>query len=781
MSNKFTERAERALNNTVKVAEKLGHTYIGTEHILLSLANEGACGAAAVLEKKGINSEKISEKIKEYSGYGSKTTLNPKDMTPRCRSVVENSYRLSVKYGSLRIGTEHILLAILDEKESVAVKLLRELGIDPELLIDEIQTTLRIAEKHYEIPGTKPQSMTALNQYGKNLTEIAGKGKLDPVIGREKETERLIRILSRKTKNNPCLIGEAGVGKTAIVEGLAQRIRNSLVPDILKNKVIYSIDLTSMVAGSKYRGDFEERIKSILNEAAKNKNVILFIDEIHTIVGAGSAEGAIDAANILKPQLSRAEIQLIGATTFSEYHKYIEKDAALERRFQSLVVNEPSKDQAIEMLFGIREKYENHHNLTISDEAIKEAVALSVKYVHNRYLPDKAIDIIDEACAKLNLRANNKIDNISVYNTRQNNDFANTITIDELKNIYLAEQKTSHLIKGASSLTVDKNIVREIVNEMTGIPISGLKSSLDLHSLKQTLSSSILGQNEAVQEVYEAVVRNEVGINSEDRPRGVFLFIGSSGVGKTELSKALTEALFGSAQAMIRYDMSEFSEKNSVTKLIGSPPGYVGSEHGGDLTEKIRKQPYSLILLDEIEKANTDVLDLFLQIFDEGSVCDSSGRRADFKNSYIIMTSNIGAHASEGKSVGFLNSENGGEINKALKEYFRPEFINRIDEIIKFSELDEYTLSEIAEKKLNELKNRLSIMGVEIVFDEEVPQYIAKKAKSERQGARAIMKIIRREIENQISHIIFEENSSHVNISLIADKISVLKCEKITN
>lgn len=781
MSNKFTERAERALNNTVKVAEKLGHTYIGTEHILLSLLNEGACGAAAVLEKKGLNSEKIIEKIKEHSGYGSKTTLNPKDMTPRCRSVVENSYRLSVKFGSLRIGTEHILLAILDEKESVAVKLIRELGVDTELLIDEVQTTLRIAEKHYEIPSTKQQGMSALNQYGKNLTEIAARGNLDPVIGREKETERLIRILSRKTKNNPCLIGEAGVGKTAIVEGLAQRIQKSLVPDILKNKIIYSVDLTSMVAGSKYRGDFEERIKSILNEAAKNKNVILFIDEIHTIVGAGSAEGAIDAANILKPQLSRAEIQLIGATTFSEYHKYIEKDAALERRFQSLVVNEPSKEQAVEMLLGIREKYEKHHNLKISDDAIKEAVSLSVKYVHNRFLPDKAIDIIDEACAKLNLRHNSENNEKNEYKTKQNVLSDNSITFDELKNIYISERNTNIENKISPLLTVDKNIVREIVNEMTGIPMGGLNSSLDLGFLKESLSSSILGQSQAVNEVYEAVVRNEVGINSEDRPRGVFLFVGSSGVGKTELSKALTKALFGSANAMIRYDMSEFSEKNSVTKLIGSPPGYVGSEQGGDLTEKIRKQPYSLILLDEIEKANTDVLDLFLQIFDEGSVCDSSGRRADFKNSYIIMTSNIGSRVSEGKSVGFLNNENEGELNKVLKEYFRVEFISRIDEIIKFSELDEYTLSEIAEKKLNELKERLSIMDIKINFDEKVPEYIAKKAKSERQGARAIMKIIRREIENQISHRIIERNLSDIYIALESGKISVFERAKITN
>lgn len=752
MSNKFTERAERALNNAVKIAENLGHTYIGSEHILLALTEEAGVGAAAILEKHEINSENVRKAIKEYSGYGVKTNLNPKDMTPRCRRIVESSYRISVRFGATRIGTEHILLAICEERDSVAIKVLKKLNVEIDVLNEEIQTTLKIAEKHFEYNANKNQGVNLLNQYGKNLTELAKKGKIDPVIGRERETERLIRVLSRKTKNNPCLVGEAGVGKTAIVEGLAIRISEGRVPEFLKNKKIYSIDLTSMVAGAKYRGDFEERIKNIIGEAVKNKDVILFIDEIHTIVGAGSAEGAIDAANILKPQLSRAEIQLIGATTFQEYHKYIEKDAALERRFQELRVEEASEDESVEMLFGLREKYEKHHCVKISDEALIAAVRLSVKYLDNRFLPDKAIDVLDEACAKANIYSGNKIEKIE--NNSEQNCFSRKIDEDKLPRVTEKE-------------------IKEIINEMTGIPLLGIDKKINFMDLCEKLNRRVLGQKAAVRIVSEAVIRSELGINSEDKPKAVFLFVGESGVGKTELAKALASVLFWNEDSIIRYDMSEFSEKNSVTKLIGSPPGYVGYENGGDLTEKIRRNPYSLILLDEIEKADTEVLDLFLQIFDEGTVSDSSGRRASFKNAYIIMTSNVGADRIHDKNIGFLNSHESEQemYLESLKAVFRDEFLNRIDEVVCFSTPNLKILAEISEQKLEELALRLKKIGVNLKYDDAVPYFIAELSSNEKQGVRGLMKVIRREIENKISRLLVECEVINLKVSLIDQHI----------
>ena len=753
MSNKFTERAERALNNAVKLAENLGHTYIGSEHILLSLAEDGGAGAAAILLKHDVDNEKIKRAVKEYTGFGVKTNLNPKDMTPRCRRIVEGSYKVSVRYGATRIGTEHILLAICEEKDSVALKILRKLGIDIESLVDEIQASLKIAEKYFEYPANKT-APTLLTQYGKNLTELAKRGKLDPVIGRDKETDRLVRILSRKTKNNPCLIGEAGVGKTAIVEGLALRISEGRVPELLKNKKIYSVDLTSMVAGAKYRGDFEERIKNMINEAVKNKDIILFIDEIHTIVGAGSAEGAIDAANILKPQLSRAELQLIGATTFQEYHKYIEKDAALVRRFQELHVNEPSEEESINMLLGLRYKYEKHHGIKISDEAIRAAVKLSKRYIENRFLPDKAIDVLDEACAKASMINRNKMQN-SEENAEQN-----------------AQNAVGFL---SESCVVSEKEIKEIINEVTGIPILGIDRNFSVSDLYSRLSEKVLGQENAVLTVSEAVMRSEVGITSEDRPKAVFLFVGESGVGKTELAKALASVLYWNKDAIIRYDMSEFSEKNSVTKLIGSPPGYVGYENGGDLTEKIRRKPYSLILLDEIEKADNEVLDLFLQIFDEGAVKDSTGRSASFKNAYIVMTSNLGAEKIKENNIGFFNSrENEKEIYlESLKSVFRSEFLNRIDEIVCFSSPNLKTLTEISTKKLEELKLRIEKLGIELCYEKTLPFYIAKLSMLEKQGARGILKVIRREVENKISRLMVENEINHIKITITDEKINV--------
>ena len=627
MSNRFTEKAERALNNAIKIAEDFGHTYIGSEHILLSLTKESESSACAILTKHEITKSSLEEIIKNYSGTGSKSKLTPKDMTPCCKKIVENSYKVSVRYGAAKIGTEHILLSIMEEKNTVALKLLSAKGADITAITDEVQTLLRTAERNNaknKVPNENTQSV--LKQYGKNLTMLAQEGKFDPVIGREKETERVIRVLSRKNKNNPCLIGEAGVGKTAIVEGLACRIAKKEVPFQLLSKEVIALDLSSMVSGTKYRGDFEERIKAALNEVVLAKNIILFIDEVHTIVGAGAAEGAIDAANILKPQLSRAEIQLIGATTFNEYHKYIEKDAALERRFQPITIEEPTEEATLKILFGVKDRYENHHNVLISDEAIKAAVNLSARYIHDRFLPDKALDVIDEAAAKLNSK-NHKIKSETQLISEQN------FFIESI------ESKSSN----SEVPTLTENEVKEIVNEMTGIPISGLESFRKSEDLRSALEKRVLGQEKAISALVNAVMRSELGINTPDRPKGVFLFLGASGVGKTELAKALAEELFFNKTSFFTFDMSEFSEKSSTNKFIGSPPGYIGYEEGGGLTEKIRRHPYCVILFDEIEKAHTDVLDLFLQIADSGTLTDSQGRSVSFKNCYIIFTSNVGA------------------------------------------------------------------------------------------------------------------------------------------
>lgn len=788
MSNRFTEKAEKALNSAVSIAEDLGHTYIGSEHILLSLTKDNNSAAAIVLLKNGVNFEKILKTVKEYSGYGSKSILTPKDMTPRCKKIVENSYRLSIKYGAMKIGTEHILLSILDEKECIATKILVFAGLDITTVADDLLTVIKTAEKHFESHKNKKDSNEAssLAQYGKNLTESARCGNLDPVIGRERETERLIRILCRKNKNNPCLIGEAGVGKTAIVEGLAIRIANGNVPSQIKGKNIISVDLTSMVAGAKYRGDFEERIKNLLNESAKNKSVILFIDEIHTIVGAGSAEGAIDAANILKPQLSRAEIQIIGATTFSEYHKYIEKDAALERRFQALTVNEPTHAQTVDILKGLKNKYEEHHSIKISDQAIDAAVTLSERYIQDRFFPDKAIDIIDEACAKRNVKiceddvvVNNykekikQIENDKI-NAVKNQDYALAMKLRDMEIEFDSELSDLQFNANMKNDVITVRDIEEIINEMTGIPIAGMCEHLSKEKLIQKFKQKIFGQDDAVEALASAVMRSETGITNPDRPKGVFLFIGSSGVGKTELAKMLSEELFFTKKALIRYDMSEFSEKNSVTMLIGSPPGYVGYEEGGALTEKIRRQPYSVLLFDEIEKAHKDVLNLFLQIMDDGMLRDSCGRTVSFKNTYIIMTSNALGNNFADKNVGFLNRLDTTKLNEKLYDFFSPEFINRIDSVIRFKDLDYNSFVSVADKKLSELSERLSVLGIEYKYNSEVCEYVAEKADKERLGARVVSRIITSEFENKISSYMLNGKIKKV-ISFIKDDILEMK------
>lgn len=769
MSNRFTEKAERALNNAIKFAEEFGHTYIGSEHILLSLSKESESSACAILAKHEITAEILEEIIKNYSGIGTKSTLTPKDMTPCCKKIVENSYKISTRYGATKIGTEHILLSIMEEKNTVAIKLLTSKGADIAAITDEVQTLLRTAERNnVKNKSQLESSLSPLKQYGKNLTLLAKEGKFDPVIGREKETDRVIRILSRKTKNNPCLIGEAGVGKTAIVEGLAYRIAKKDVPLQLLNKEVISLDLSSMVSGTKYRGDFEERIKATLNEVVATKNIILFIDEVHTIVGAGAAEGAIDAANILKPQLSRAEIQLIGATTFNEYHRYIEKDAALERRFQPVTIEEPTEEATLKILMGVKERYEKHHNVIISEESLRAAVRLSARYIGDRFLPDKALDVIDEAAAKASSSKS-----INYYKSEKTN-------LKQEQNVHLVEQKDNEHFFDLPIVTEKE--VKEIVNEMTGIPIYGLGSTVKADDLKIKLNKRVLGQENAINSLVSAVMRSELGINTPERPKAVFLFLGASGVGKTELAKALAEELFFNKNAFFTFDMSEYSEKNSTNKFIGSPPGYVGYEEGGALTEKIRRHPYSVILFDEIEKAHTDVLDLFLQIADSGTLTDSQGKSVSFKNCYIIFTSNVGAKDIV-KNVGFVSSkkENNERINNVLQEHFRVEFLNRIDEIISFSPIDQTTMIEIAKNKLDELKKRLEKINIKISYSDEVAINLSKKCSNENYGARELIRLITNKIENAISsYILSIPEEENYDLSIVIDNDEITVKEKST-
>ena len=792
MGNNFTIKAENALNRSVKVAEELGHTYIGSEHVLIALAEDESSCASVLLRKNKITVEKIKTAVREVSGVGVESVLSSKDTTPRCRRILENSYKTAKKYSSDKIGTEHILLAILEERESVALKILTKIEAELISLKDEVITFLRTSERGitYATP-VLDSAIPNLMKYGKAITKLAEEGRLDPVIGRDKETERVIRILSRKTKNNPCLIGEAGVGKTAIVEGLAIRIAEGRVPSSLLGKTVISLDLTSMVAGAKYRGDFEERIKNIMNEAAKNKSVILFIDEIHTIVGAGSAEGAIDAANIMKPELSRGDIQLIGATTLSEYRKYIEKDGALERRFQPVLVEEPDVKGTTEILYGIKERYEKHHGIKISDEAIEAAVRLSERYIQDRFLPDKAIDVLDEACAMASVVGDfesEKTKNIrekmrQLSSDRKtailNHDFDTAINLRELEKLYTAELSEEALVteKNKSSIRVEKEHVNKVIKEITGINATEAASD-DLSEIKTRLSSRVIGQDKAAESLSEAVIRSLAGINEPTRPKGVFLFLGESGVGKTEMAKALSEELFKSEDALVRYDMSEFSESYSVSKLIGSAPGYVGYDDTNSALESIRRHPYSVVLLDEIEKAHPDVLALFLQIFDNGYLTDAIGRKINFRNTYVIMTSNIGADNFKGsREVGFFGSDDESAA-KRLSGYFKPEFINRIDDIILFSALDLNALKNIAKSKIIMLKERISDLGIPLEFSEEVLEYIAQKGKKSGMGARPIGRLITGEIENRIAKMIIDgslKSGDTLRFYLLDGKITCTK------
>ena len=797
MVYKFTARAKKAIDLANEIAMELGHSYIGTEHILYGLVKEGNGVASQVLENQAVNAEKIKNEIIELIGKEEKIeeTLG---FTPRTKRVLENSYLEAKKVGYDYIGTEHLLIGTLREGDSIAVRILLNLNLDLPKIYNEIVGVVSELENATGIKSNNSKntqksnnnSTPTLNQFGEDLTQKAKNGKLDPVIGREKEIQRMIQILSRRTKNNPCLIGESGVGKTAIVEGLAEKIVLGDVPEILRDKRVVSMDISGMVAGAKYRGDFEERIKKALAEVKKSGNIILFIDEIHTIVGAGSAEGAIDAANILKPMLARGEFQLIGTTTIEEYRKYIEKDIALERRFSPINVPEPSKKDTIEILKGLRDKYEAHHNVKITDEAINSAVELSVRYINDRFLPDKAIDLIDEAASKARLDKYMEPELIKklqeeiekVKNDKEeailNQKFEKAAELRD-KEGKLQEKLEKEELKWKNKntkmiVTISDENIAEVISSSTGIPTDKINKTENekLKNLEKTLHERVIGQNEAVEAVAKAIRRGRVGLKDPNRPIGSFLFLGPTGVGKTELSKAVAECLFGGEKDLIRIDMSEYMESHSVSKLIGSPPGYVGFEEGGQLTEKIRRKPYAVILLDEIEKAHPDVMNILLQILDDGRLTDSNGRTVDFKNTVIIMTSNIGARLiTDKKNLGFRNSSGEDsakeyentkkDVMAELKKEFRPEFINRIDEIIVFHKLNDDEIKQIIDLMLKQVENRLKEQNINVVIDESVKELISKQGINKAFGARPLRRTIQNLVEDSLAEAILDNKANN--------------------
>ncbi len=791
----FTAKANAALNNAISDAERFGHTYVGSEHMLLGLLEVGDSVAARVLGEFEVDKDKITELITSTIGSGAPTRLSPEYLTPRAKRIIEVAVSGTREMGNSFVGTEHILIGILSEGDNYAIRFLNELGVDIAALTEKILRTAGIdtesdkntASGQYgkgkqSASGSKSKTPT-LDKFGRDLTEAAQNGKIDPVIGRQKEIDRVIQILCRRTKNNPCLIGEPGVGKTAVAEGLALKIAEGNAPELLKNKRVIALDLTGMVAGTKYRGDFEERIKGAIDEVIASDDVILFIDEIHTIVGAGvSADGSIDAANILKPSLARGELQVIGATTLDEYRKNIEKDAALERRFQPVTVGEPSEEDAVLILKGLREKYEAHHKVHITDEAIDAAVKLSARYISDRYLPDKAIDLIDEAASRVRLNASTAPDDIKeleskIKQTAKEKDEAIAAQeFEKAAKLRDTERELEETLKrnksewtkntDGYSEQVTAEDIAELISLNTGIPVSQLteEESERLLKLESVLHERIVGQSQAVTAVAKAIRRGRVGLKDPKRPIGSFIFLGPTGVGKTELCKALAEAMFGSENAVVRLDMSEYMEKHTVSRLIGSPPGYVGFDEGGQLTEKIRRAPYSVVLFDEIEKAHPDVFNILLQILDDGRLTDSQGRTVDFKNTVIIMTSNIGArYLTEKKtSLGFAEttasdeSDTKEKVLGELKSAFRPEFLNRVDDIIVFNKLTRDEIKEIAGKMLGQLKSRLKNLNIEIEFDPSAVDEIADVGFDPIYGARPLRRAIQSRLEDSLSEKILD-------------------------
>ena len=789
----YTVKAKKAIDIAGKMSKSLHHNYIGTEHLLIGLLKENSGVAAKILNENGVELDKIVDLIKELIAPAEGTAVAESDgYSPRVAKVLENAEKEAVRFHADAIGTEHILIAMIKETDCVASRLLTTLSVNMQkVFVDTLIAMGEDANLYREEfqngrPGKKKnnEGTPTLDQYSRDLTQLATEGALDPVVGREEEIQRVIQILSRRTKNNPCLIGEPGVGKTAIVEGIAERIVSGLVPDSVQGKRVVSLDLSGIVAGSKYRGEFEERIKKVIQEVTKAGNVLLFIDELHTIIGAGGAEGAIDASNILKPALARGEIQILGATTITEYRKYVEKDAALERRFQPVTVEEPGEEQTVAILKGLRGKYEAHHHVKITDEAVEAAVRLSARYINDRFLPDKAIDLMDEAAARVRFGVSNHTEKLAELRNQitekelqledalSNSDIALAKQCKEEKEALEAElekqtKKAQREIR-RKNLSVTEDDVADVVSGWTKIPVKKLAEgeAARLKKLEATLHKRVVGQEEAVTAVAKAVRRGRVGLKDPRRPIGSFLFLGPTGVGKTEISKALAEAVFGNEQAMIRVDMSEYMEKHSVSKMIGSPPGYVGHEDGGQLSEKVRRNPYSVILFDEIEKAHPDVFNILLQVLDDGHITDSQGRKVDFKNTIIIMTSNAGAQSIvEPKKLGFASSDDEKQnyermknsVMEEVRRIFKPEFLNRIDETIVFRSLNKNDMKQIVTLMLKDLTDRCkSQMDITLHVRDSVKNYIVEKAYEPKYGARPLRRKIQNEIENQLAEEILD-------------------------
>lgn len=801
MQEKYTKKAFDVLQRAKEAAAKLGNEYIGTEHILLGLTLVQQSVAAKALEGQNVTYHQVMERICEMQGEKQKFYL-PLDMTPRAKRVVERSKQEAVRLGANYVGTEHILLALLREPDTLAITLLEDLGVDIQTLYEDIMLLLGESEAQpagvqgmHERPKEEISETETLDKFSRDMTALAKQGKFDPIVGREQEIERIIRILSRRTKNNPCLMGDPGVGKTAIVEGLAQKISDGNVPDTLRHKRILSLDLSAMVAGSKYRGEFEERMKKALEDVKAAGNIILFIDEIHTVIGAGAAEGAIDASNILKPALARGEIQLIGATTLEEYRKHIEKDAAFERRFQPVRVEEPTEAVAVQMLTALKDPYEMHHRVRISDEAIAAAVRLSARYVTERFLPDKAIDLIDEAASCLRLSAYTAPTSIKELEARiaeleqeketaiKTEEFEQAAEIkklqDGLRTSLKAAKRAWESTHDSGEIVVTADNVAEIVSRWTGIPVQSMQEeeSQRLLHLEEVLHKRVIGQDEAVKTLAKAVRRGRVGLKDPNRPIGSFLFLGPTGVGKTELSKALAEALFGDENAMVRIDMSEYMEKHSVSRMVGSPPGYVGYEEGGQLSEKVRRNPYSVVLFDEIEKASPEVFNILLQVLDDGHITDGQGRKVDFKNTVIIMTSNAGARSiAAPKRLGFTSVETPEQsyemmkkgVMDEIKNIFKPEFLNRIDDIIVFHPLEKEEITRIVRLLTDVMAKRVKEnMNITVSFTKKAIEKIAEEGYDKAYGARPLRRAIQSKIEDA-----FAEEYLLGNIKA-GDKVSV--------
>ena len=803
--NKLTERAQVVILEAENESEKFKHGYVGTEHVLLGILKEDGY-AAKLLKKYGVDSENIKAMIQRYLGYGDiKKSDDNILLTPRTKRVVDESFAAAKRLNHRYVSPEHILLALLSQEEGMAYTILRSLNINFSIISEELMVFLSGSYEDKVSDGKamengKKKNTPMLDKYGRDLTALSKEEGLDPVIGREAETQRLLEVLCRRIKNNPCLIGEPGVGKTAVVEGLAQRIVQGNIPEILKNKRVISLDLTSMIAGAKYRGEFEERLKKTMEEIVKDKDIIIFIDEIHTIIGAGGAEGAIDASNILKPALARGEIQCIGATTIDEYRKYIEKDSALERRFQPIIVGEPTKEETLEILKGLRDKYEAHHRVEITDEALEAAVNLSDRYITDRFMPDKAIDLIDEGAAKVRIQSltappdlkelEEKIENIDKEKEEaiRVQDFERAASLrdkqKELKDNLASLKENWDTQNSIKTLIVDSENIANVVSSWTKIPIQKLTESESerLLQLEDILHKRVVGQEEAVKSIARAVRRARVGIKDPNRPIGSFIFLGPTGVGKTELSKALAEAMFGDEDSIIRVDMSEYMESHSVSKMIGSPPGYVGHDDGGQLTEAVRRKPYSIILFDEIEKAHADIFNVLLQIMEDGRLTDGKGKVVNFKNTIIIMTSNVGAHQiKKQKSIGFNSnnvSKNETEYEKMkesileeLKQKFKPEFLNRIDDTIVFHKLSDQDLDKIVDLMLASIKERLEGRDIYLNFEEDSKKFLLSKGIDLDYGARPLRRLIIKEVEDRLSEEILQGNIR------IGDKVKVSELE----